>query len=333
MSLISELYWREPLWVLLALLPLIFAVLKYKALNTRRQRLVDADLMPWVQSKRGAEASLGAQLISFTAWLLIVIAICGPRTPVYIPPELEPPAAEVILISDLSGSMEATEVLLDDGSALRRRDAVTRVMQHWNEQVPENINMGLMVFAAHPHWLLKPSSDPLLREHILNQLEAVQAPTLGNDLAAALEATAQPRVSADTPRRIILFTDGDIEIEQRQRTASRLEQLLTEFASLRVTVVGIGANEMSRLVDGNTTRLESKWLKQLAENNRVDYLTLQQASAGELSSILQLPRPRIDASVQDQVLWHEWFALPLIAALLLLVVLFQRTARLRRRHA
>lgn len=328
MTLFSELYWREPLWMLLAPLPLVVALLRYRGLSTRVQRLFDADLLPWAQSKQQTNRLLVSQLLSFTAWLLIVVALSGPRTPLYVPPELAPPAAEVILITDLSGSMEATE-RLPNGTELRRRDSAAQVMQQWNNQTQGNLKIGLMIVAGHPHWLLKPSSDPNLRAHILSQLETVKAPTLGNDLAAALETAVQTKISQGSSRRIALFTDGDIEIAQRQRAASSLEQLLTEFASLRVIVVGVGANEMSRLSNGNTTRLESKWLKQLAEHSRVDYLTLQQANTDDLKELLQLPLPRIAHSAQDLVLWEEWFALPLVAALLLLIALFY----LRSRHA
>ena len=328
MTLFAELYWREPLWMLLVLLPLIVALLRYQGLSSRLQRLFDADLLPWAQSKPQTNTLFASQLLSFTVWLLIAIAISGPRTPVYIPPELAPPAAELIVISDLSGSMEATERLLE-GIALQRRTAVTRVIQRWNDKTPGTLNVGLMIAAGHPQWLLKPSSDANLRAHILSQLETVQAPTLGNDLAAALEAAVQTKISQESSRRIVLFTDGDIEAAQRQRAASSLEQILTGFASLRVTLVGVGASEMSRLSDGNTTRLESKWLKQLAKHSRVDYLTLQQANTANLAELLQIPTPRISPSAQDLVMWEEWFALPLVAALLLLVALLN----LRRRHA
>lgn len=328
MTLFSALYWREPLWMLLALLPVIVAALRYKNISSRRQQLVDADLLPWVQAKPQANTLLASQLLSFTAWLMMVLALSGPRTPSYIPPELAPPSAELIVISDLSGSMEATDTLID-GTALRRRDAVIPVIEHWNDQAPGNLDVGLIIVAGHPHWLLKPSHDPQLRKHIIKQLKTVQAPTLGNDLAAALEVAAQTRHSADTPRRIVLFTDGDIEAAQRQRTATSLEQLLAESKSLSVTLVGVGANELSRLSDGNTTRLESIWLKQLGEKNRVRYLTLQQAYSADLAELLQIPSPRIAPSAKDQILWAEWFALPLVTALLLIVLVFN----LRRRHA
>lgn len=328
MNLLAELYWREPLWLALTLLPLIVVALHYRGLSIRRQRLVAAELLPWALSKPKTNKLLISQLLSCTAWLLLVIALSGPRTPAYVPPELAPPAAEVILISDLSGSMEATERLLN-GTELRRRDAATPVMQRWNNQTSGNLNIGLMIVAGHPHWLLKPSSDPYLRNHLFNQLKTVQAPTLGNNLADALKVAGQTNTRADISRGVVLFTDGDIEESQRQRTESTLAQLMTVSESLRVTLVGVGSDELSRLNDGETTRLESKWLKQLAEHNRVNYLSLQQAIDADLVELLQIPSPRIAAPAQHQVLWDEWFALPLICALLLLVLVFN----LRRRHA
>lgn len=336
MSLPTALYWREPLWMLLVLLPLLLAALRQHRLQRTRRTLADEALLPWLQPNRENAAPLGLQLLSFSAWCLIAAALSGPRTAVYVPPELRTPAAKLILIKDLSGSMKATDLRIG-GSTLRRRDAALGTLQQWNSQAADNLEIGLMVFAGQAHWLLKPSGDTELRAHFLDQLETLQAPTLGNNLAQALERAVLEALQPIDTGRLLVFTDGDIEAEQRQRASTSLTQLLDQSTSLRVTLVGVGSNEMSHISDGNMTQLKSLWLKQLAEHPRVDYLTLEQASTMKLSELLRLPSPRIDPAAHDQVLWSEWFAIPLVAALLLLILVLalsqQRSALQRRQNA
>jgi len=314
MSLFTSLYWREPLWLLLILLPVVLSLFQRRRLLHLRRQMMDERLKPWVESKASTAAELRLKAPFIAAWLLLAVALSGPRTALLIPPALQGPMGELIFITDLSGSMEAQDTELNQRPQARR-DAATRLAQKWNDEIGERLEIGLTVFAGDPHHLLLPSSDTSLRAHFLEQLVALQAPTLGNNLSAALVRAAQALSSETEVNYLVLFTDGDIEPEQRRSTVQTLENLLSDRAELSLKIIGIGGTEAIRLKDGNTTRLEYAWLRQLAEHPRVEYLNLLQADQTDLSQLLDLPTARIAPDQQDEVIWNEWFPLPLMLAI------------------
>lgn len=85
MNLISSLqniYWREPLWLILAFQPFIFLLLKKLIQKNTLSLYVENKLQPWVVFP--ARHTLTKQLLSKNsayvfAWLLFSIAIAGPR--------------------------------------------------------------------------------------------------------------------------------------------------------------------------------------------------------------------------------------------------------------
>ena len=333
MNLFTNLYWREPLWLFLILLPLVIYLIQQLGRKRWRQQWAQESLRPWLESTESTRPGLHQRAIFLVAWLLLVIALCGPRTPLILPPALVPPTAEVVFITDLSGSMVAKDALFE-GQLMRRRDAAAQLAQRWSNQSGRTLKISILVFAGDPHWLLPASEDPALRTHFLAQLGALQPPTLGNSLGAALTAAAQSFSAAaqsfsaqSTSHHLLLFTDGDIESEQQQRAAQALTELRENDAGLKLHLIGIGSSEASRLGDGNVTRLESRWLRQVAQESGGTYLNLEQASRLELSELLALPTPRIAPEVHEQLLWREWFALPLVAAIALVLLGFRMAER------
>jgi len=76
-----HLHWREPLWLGLVALPLVFVWWR-RARHTRLLRYADADLLPWAANQPAARASSRWRtLVHGLAWGLLALAAAGPRLP------------------------------------------------------------------------------------------------------------------------------------------------------------------------------------------------------------------------------------------------------------
>ncbi len=320
----SGLYWREASWLWAALLPLLVPPLALALRRRQLTRMIDPPLLPWAVAPSGGATHWLRPLLLALAWGLLCLALAGPRTPRWVPPELRPAASSVVAIIDASASMRAADAHPD-----RLRRAIDALGQ-WLDRSRARPALGLVIFAGHAHPLLPPTDDEALLRHFLDQLGEVKLPTLGNALADALTTAAQMLQERDGERVVLLVSDGDIEPAARQRALDAIEATLRP-QGIRLVAVGIGGPEKVALpaalatdVLGEQravlTRREAATLKQLATVGGGDYLPLEQAGDHGLDAIAGLPPPRIDPADAGRVLWQEWFGLPLAAALALLLL-------------
>ncbi|WP_308873155.1 hypothetical protein [Thiothrix subterranea] len=80
MTLWQALHWREPLWLLLALFPLLLAAWGYFQQRSQAQTYADSHLLPWVQitaSQHGWHKLLSPQTLWAIAWVLFAISLAG----------------------------------------------------------------------------------------------------------------------------------------------------------------------------------------------------------------------------------------------------------------
>ncbi len=179
--ILTELYWREPLWMLT--LPLPFAIIAWRHYQQRRQlqQISSPALAPWVTTVVRQPRQILVWILFSISWFLFCLALTGPRTPHWIPPSLQTDGASLVIIVDLSASMNARDNRSD------RRSQAQSLIQRWIKDSFSSINIGIVIFAGHAHTLLTPTSDHELIKYFLDQLENINVPTLGNNLAAALQ--------------------------------------------------------------------------------------------------------------------------------------------------
>lgn len=320
------LYWREPAWLGAALVPPLVYGLAHIARYRQWARLVDPVLRPWVEVPvRGSRGWLRPVLL-LVVWLLLCIALAGPRTPRWLPPEVRPGVA-VVAVVDLSLSMAARDERPD------RRARAQALLTDWAAGMPEALQFGLVVFAGHAHQLLVPTADHELVRHFAGELAGIQLPTLGNALDDALRRAAEmldASAGQAVERHVLLLSDGDLdEAAQNAAEVSVADVLLP--AAVRLHVIGIGGGEAvgvprsatePLMIAGQriTSRRDGRWLAQLAMLGEGEYLALEDVGARPLSEVLGLSVPRIQPDDQRQVLWDEWFGVPLAAAMLLCLV-------------
>jgi Ca-activated chloride channel family protein len=131
---------------------------------------------------------------------LILIAAAKPQTTVAVPVE----HASILLMTDVSGSMEAQDVQPS------RLVAVRRAATSFVDGVPKQVNVGVMAFNQTPTILQSPTTDRLAVKSALQRLKSSGGTATGNAVRAAIRTlTATPGADGKPPpAAIVLLSDG-----------------------------------------------------------------------------------------------------------------------------
>lgn len=319
-------YWREPLLLWLMLLPLAILVISTVREKRRLTQLVDDELLPWVQPpSRSGQEGLKPLLLS-SVWALLILSLAGPRTPQFIPNDLTSAQDRVIILLDYSDSMRAIDARGLQG-VVPRITAATELANSWLDPDVQIVETGLLAFSGSAHWLLKPTMDSHLIQHFLAQGDELYLPTLGSNLVEALSAIRSLPRGPDTKSHIVLLTDGDVALENSESIESALVSL---HASMPMTLnlIGLGGGEPTQ-VPGHpsaNTQMNSTFLKSLASlHPDFSYRTPESLLGQPLLKWLNIESRRITPENYARVVWSEWFSIPLLIALLLIVVLIHRS--------
>lgn len=188
---------------LLALLALPLGALALSASRRRRRR--DALRFPALETLAGVLPArpswrrwLPAALTAL-AVAALALALARPQRTVAVPVE----EASVMLVSDASGSMAATDV---DPTRL---DAARGAAHTFLDEVPGAVRLGLVGFSSVPHTILRPTLDRDTLGETLDGLVADGGTATGDALAEALTALEPERPGARRPpAAILLLSDG-----------------------------------------------------------------------------------------------------------------------------
>jgi len=321
---LSDLYWREPLWLLLIFLPLLMMAMN--SLWQRRQLLLfaDASLIPWVKVSGTNRSNYLPVMSLLLGWVFLCIATAGPRSIKHLPAEYQVEPSTLIVIVDLSESMNARDSRPD------RRSTAQQLLDKWILQKPPTLAVGMVLFAGHAFELLPATTDLSVLSHFVKSLSDIRLPTAGNDFPAALKLAEASLSVRQNHRRILVLTDGDIELSEREKVMQIFTQ---EWNKLNIKTSIIGLGESNPVTVPNTvnglvkfqdrpvlSQLEDDWLKKLSTSSNINYRHYHQANRLNLDTIIELPALRISPDIQQQVIWFEWFSLPLLIAVLLLLM-------------
>ncbi len=137
-------------------------------------------------------------LLSATA---LALALARPETTVDVPVE----EASVVLVSDASGSMAATDV------EPSRLDAARDAALTFLDRVPKELRVGLVGFSSSPHTVLRPTLDRETLQVTLGGLAAGGGTATGDALEAALGTVGPIDVDGKhPPAAVVLLSDGKV---------------------------------------------------------------------------------------------------------------------------
>ncbi len=319
---IDQLYWRQPLWLLLVLFPVLLMWWRMVRQRHSLRNYAEASLLPWVMLPNRQRRNYWQTAAQLLIWLLLGMAAAGPRLMLFAPQKLLPSQGAAVIVIDYSRSMLARDVFPD-----RLQQAHDAVKQ-WVGQA-HKFKLGLVIFAGKSHVVLPPTADKQALAETVSLLNEIQLPTYGTALVDALKQAKSLLHNASGSRAIILLTDGDVSSAALAQVQTIGAELHAEKISLHL--LGVGTPSPVALHDENgrwlkykgktvITRLKETALQALAENKGVTYSRLTPILDNQLSNVWQPPIARIAARHRDQVLWKELFPWCLIPALLLIII-------------
>jgi Ca-activated chloride channel family protein len=127
----------------------------------------------------------------------LVTALARPEATVAVPVE----RASVVLVTDTSGSMQATDV------APNRLAAAKSAAERFLGRVPKSLQVGLVAYADGPHTVVRPTQDRAEVKSTLASLQAEGGTATGDALASALSSLGTRGKNAP-PAAIVLLSDG-----------------------------------------------------------------------------------------------------------------------------
>jgi Ca-activated chloride channel homolog len=209
----------------LILVPL--AALVYASLQARKRReaatFANPALMPnLVTAQPGWRRHL-PPLLLLLALAAMIVALARPQRTVASPER----AATVMMVTDVSGSMNATDVQPN------RLTAAVRAANELTDKLPQTFRLGLVTFSDFAEQRAAPSTDRAAVKSALDRLTAVGGTAMGLGLERGLEAARTP-VPDETgtgtrrlPAVLVLLSDGKdtqggvgpIEVAEKARRA------------------------------------------------------------------------------------------------------------------
>lgn len=203
------------LWALL-LIPIV--LLGYIVVQRRRVkyavRFTNLDLLANVAHGAPGWRRHLPPVLYVVALFALVVSLARPHATVLVPKE----QATVMLVMDVSGSMDATDV------APTRLVAAQRAAQSFLDQLPGTVRVGLVSFSSSVQTLAAPTTDRAQIRSALGLLRASGGTAMGDGVMRALEiqiasdsptpATPPPSASPgaepaqEIPLALVLLSDG-----------------------------------------------------------------------------------------------------------------------------
>jgi len=324
-------HFSQPAWLLgLLALPLVALWLWRSAAKAARSpiyRYADAHLLPHLSGIRELKRSeRWGQFLSWSLlWLLLLTAMAGPRWD-YSSVRLFHPGDNLLILFDISGSMEATDTA---------PSRLGRARQEVQDLILQNreLRLGLIAFASVPHVISPVTEDSRALLLALPALSTGLTQLPGSRLQGALDRAEQllSALPEDSAKAMLLISDGDFDepgLEDRLRGLAE--------RGMPLHVLGVGTPEGAD-VPGNRgpllapngqpvrTRLDQDQLQALANAGGGLY-QLADYRDDDTRAILEVAaQSRLPAEISNDRtrVWHERFYIPVILMLLLLLARFR----------
>ncbi len=190
--------------VLVALVLVPAAIVAYLRSQRHRRQAAAAfaspTLLASVAPRRPGWRRHAPMAVFALALAVLIVAAAKPQKTVAVPVE----RAAIMLATDVSGSMEATDVRPS------RLVAARRAAKNFVDGVPRGVNVGVMAFNGRPRVLQSPTPERDDIATALNRLSPSGGTATGDAISAALRVLRQPTGinKKPPPSAIVLLSDG-----------------------------------------------------------------------------------------------------------------------------
>ena len=275
---LAQLHWREPLWLGLAAVPLLFLWWQGRQ-SARLLRYADPELFPWAAHTAAARPRTTMHaLMHALAWLLFALAAAGPRVPLELREGQAAPRhlLTVMVVLDVSASMRATDVS-PDRLARARLELLDWLPRLQGERV------GLIVYAGEAGMLLPPTDDLGLLQRGLDQVDPRLLEAQGTNLAAALDlARAQLAAAAGQARAVLLISDAEADsIDPAAHAAVEALRL----ARLPLFMLGVGSEAGAPIPLAEGGFAETNGVQVISRMATAPYRQWAQTTGGRFASV------------------------------------------------
>ena len=189
-----------PFLLCLAAIPLVIAAYAVAQRRARRYAVrfpaaatVAAVLPSMPRWRRHVPVALFAAALT-----ALFVALARPEATVAVPVE----EASVMLVTDSSGSMRATDV------QPTRLDAARGAAEKFLDDVPDQMKVGVVGFSDTPGTVIRPTDDRGETRDALDALTADGGTATGDAMRAALDALKPADGARKPPSAIVLLSDG-----------------------------------------------------------------------------------------------------------------------------
>jgi Ca-activated chloride channel homolog len=231
-------------WFLLLLLPVVALAVAALLLRRRRDRyavrFASLPLLDKVVPERPTWRRHVTGGLALLSLVLLATAAARPEVQMRVPRE----RATVVVAIDTSVSMQAGDV------APNRMQAATEAAERFIDELPDEVNVGLVSFAGSASVLSPPTPDHEAAKQALTGLRMAERTAIGEAVFTSLEQVAGlTSQTAETgngqvPARIVLLSDGT-------NTAGRTpEQAATAATEAGVPVSTIAYGTPDGVIDG-----------------------------------------------------------------------------------
>lgn len=316
----------QPWWLLLLPLPPAVAWL-----HRRRQAASGGLLHPLAQLigelQGAARRPHPLPWLWIAGCLLLVVALARPQTSVSDPAPVLP-GHNMIFAVDVSGSMRTLDYV-SDGEVVSRLDMAKRTLRRFLDQASA-LRVGVVIFADDVMTYVPLTTDLALVAQLVDEIDnslAGERTALGDAIALSIRRMqALPASSGDSARILVVLTDG---VQTAGTIAAEHAAELARALDIRLYTLGIGSDDpalfpLSPVEAPMLTEapVDEATLTSLATRTDGRYYAVRDTDdlIRALADIDRIEKTRLPAPFEIR----EWFWLPALAGLLLLVAAERR---------
>lgn len=326
-GLLTQLQWREPLGLLLALQPALILWIRSIGKNRLLQKIADPRLQPWVIQpayRSTRERILSRDTLYILAWMLFAMAAAGPRLPQSIPGKPVVAPQDVMIVVDVSRSMQVADVT--PNRIKRARIELQEMLKR-----PHQGRMGIVLYAGTAHLYVPLTWDDKALAYYIDQIDRIRLPAYGSHLASALDLAVAQFGEHARGKAVLLLTDGDMAANtpaQQAQLQGSLKRL--ESNGIPLFILGLGTIEGDSIPDMSgqwltergqvlVSRMQEQTLAEMARSGGGDYSAVRDDDS-DWVRLYDRGIARLDiqtgTQLPEQMKWHEYYSWPLLFGIL-----------------